>query len=365
MAHPNITSGEFNLSFLNLKTDDLLKKSIALYGQSNSGKSVMLTHLLTELKCIECAICWNPGEDQNESFKGIIPKPAIHSDIDEACIKRILDRQDILSSTYVKSRDLKSLRTSVNKMGLKSEIDNIKHIEKLRDKVINQIKYKYPVADQQSKIAIVNKKCDEVLVKAYKNSIIRNYDRAKQIYKSLNSGEKICVKYARMKPPHLLMAFDDCGAIFNNYKNSDWFKKIFKEGRHKHITSIWLCQGVNDLPADWRRGIFINIFCGSESIIPFMDCKGNGFTAKQRKQACSLIETVYQIGESNEGVEKKHYKLLYIRDDPRGKSMYYTKADLHEKFEFGSKQYQRFLKSISKDDSEIDKSNTFYQYVKI
>ena len=53
------------------------------------------------------------------------------------------------------------------------------------------------------------------------------------------------------------------------------------------------------------------------------------------------------------------------RLDFRGKSMYYTKADLHEKFEFGSKQYQRFLKSISKDDSEIDKSNTFYQYVKI
>lgn len=366
VTYPNIVSGSFDLSFINLETDDLLKKSIALYGQSGSGKSVMLTHLLSKLKCIECAICWNPGEDQNETFKGIIPRPAVHTDIDENCIRKILERQDMLSTMYVKSRDIETLRLVILKMGLHKEKQQIQQIEHIRDKVISKIKSRYPQHEQQSKIGTLNKKCNEILIKAMKNMISKNTDKAKSIYKSLNESERICVKYAKMKPPHLLMAFDDCGAIFNNFKNSDWFKKIFKEGRHKHITSIWLCQGVNDLPADWRRGIFVNIFCGSESIIPFMENKGNGFTPKQKKQAFSLIEIVYELDDPNRKPEdKKHHKLVYIRDDPKGKSMYYTKAEMHSTFEFGGKQYQSYLKRITKSDGDMDKNNTFYQYMKI
>lgn len=360
----NIIVGDFNLPFLELEKKDLIRKSICLYGESESGKSKLLQHILTKLTDIDICICFNPGEESNQTFTGYIPKAAIHKTLDESTIKKIFDRQDILSSTYIASKNIDNLKSLVNKLGYVKELDKIKQINSFRDKVIGKIKSKYSTSEQNGKITEINELCNKVLIGAYKKAIGKNKELIKPIYKSLSQGEKICAKYYNMKEPHILLCFDDIASILKPFKKNEYFLKLFKEGRHKYITSIWLCQSVLDLHTEWRRSVFINIFAGETSIIPFFNDSGNGYTAKMKKQVQSLVESVYQVGVDFDTTPKKYYKIVHIRNDPRGKTLYYTRAQLHEPFKFGSKVYQNYLNKIEKRDENLDKNNTFYNYIK-
>jgi hypothetical protein len=86
---------------------------VVLIGKRNTGKSMLLKHLLSYHQSLPLGLVTSPTEKCNKFFEKFIPKMLIYDEFDPEVMKRFLDRQAKVSEQY---------NTELAKYG-KSQID--------------------------------------------------------------------------------------------------------------------------------------------------------------------------------------------------------------------------------------------------
>ena len=155
--------------------------------------------------------------------------------------------------------------------------------------------------------------------------------------------------------PRIVLIFDDCAAEFKQCFNRPVFKRLFYQGRHSYITSIFCNQDDTDLPANLRKNVSINIFTQPAVAKANFERGSNKYSKDMIKKAENLYEEVF-IG---------YRKLIFIDNDSNKNMFYHYTAKIVEPFKFGSTSLHSLCSAVATEEGSIDKQNKYYSIFKI
>jgi hypothetical protein len=315
------------LNFIDLDYKNFLRGTTILYGASKTGKTFITKHILSILKPhIPNIIVICPTNDANNDYTGIIPSRCIYKEINVEILKQIYDRQSYASDVWVKVNNINNLQKffkKINNAGANNIEDKILRLFQSYISRIETSNLDY--AQKKEQINQINEKKNEQLIKLYKNTI-HNFKLSNETG-DCTEQERLIMKYLYLNPS-LLLIMDDCASEIGKWGDDEIIKKIFFQGRHLWITSIYTMQNDKGLASEIRLNAFNNFFTDPNSAMRFFNNTANAFDRATKKKAIALIEFIFNSGTAS------HKKLVYNRFDP--KQFRYIIADDVVDFRFGS-----------------------------
>lgn len=382
---------------LNLHQNQFVDKTTILYGPTGSGKTVVVKSIMEKIKdVVTQGIIVSPSEPTNRSYEGFVDKPLIHyyprlsddnifTNQGKACGQQLKSKQSIRPVRGYKAptkRDtenatLEFLQAVWNRQemlaALYTKVNNLKTLSKLFDRLPKQIqkvgsadilavnkhrvsymqnlrkKYHGREGELKDELDKVNERFIELIATVYKKYIIQYYDMLYKNFSKLSPDEREVLYYIDINP-RFLIVFDDCAAEFKQLFNRDIFRKYFYQNRHVYLTVILCCQDDTDIPANLRKNAFISVFNKAEICQANFERTSNQHSKHTKEFISSILELVYE----------GYKKLVYIRDDPRGKKFYYVDLPVPRPFRFGSQHLQKLCRIIKSDGVAMDKDNPYY-----
>lgn len=331
-----------------------LDKTIVLYGKSNSGKTTIVKHILYTLKNrVPLAFVISPTEPSNHAYEGFINKALIHYDLDvdkknteTSFLHKFWEWQEIRASIYNKANDLNVLKSLVSKTNDPNIHLIIKKIEQKRTAFLSEC--------MESKVADINRQCDDLIKRVYKKCINQNRYNLNRIVNSLNEGEKYSLKFININP-RVVLIFDDCAAEIKAISGSPIFKKLFYQSRHSYLTIMFCCQDDTDLTAALRKNAAINIFTQAIVANANFSRPSNKF-GKDVISYCSSIAPDVFVG---------HRKMVYMDNDPNRQYFYHLTAQITPEFQFGSTSVNGICNKVKTESGNIDRTNKYYRHFKV
>ena len=227
----------------------------------------------------------------------------------------MVNNKDRLRRLFLKVSNMKLRETEATVVA--SAQDLIHRTE--NDESLDFIQRKKDISD-------VKKSRDEYLTTLYKHVIRVN--RRRLIKMHLSDEEMFVVKYLDFNP-NILIVFDDCGAVFTKkMQKNKTVQKVFFQGRHSYITTIFVFQDDINLESSLRKNAFMNIFTTQQCAQAYFERSSNNFSKDERKTATKIINTILSPAR-----KKEHRKLVYMRDAEN--PFFYTVAGLYDTFKFG------------------------------
>jgi len=353
--------------------ENIINKSILLYGASGSGKGSIIKNILYTLKDkIDQVIFVSATECVDEDFKGIIPRCCVHSklymadptgtkkkekpvDASRRFLEYLIERQEMLTSVHKRATHIDNLRALYKKIDreLIKECDIIlskfhmlkKHVKRdiERDRRIPPDKK----VDMYSKL--------DVKTEDYEKSLLRKYllKDNEHLHKKMRRGElsedeKITLEYKEVNP-NLLLIFDDYAAELKPLLKIEEIRKLFYQGRHFSTTIILTCQDDTDLDANLRKQAYLNFFTTPQVAFSNFDRGANRHSKELQEAAKEAICEVYK---------EKHRKLIFQRDPE--KFFHYKAIVPLPKFRFGSDALWELCKIVEDDGKTLNKMNKYY-----
>jgi len=342
------------LKYTDLTLKMLKGRSTFLYGDSGSGKSTMLDHILFLLKDeLNACFVLSGSESSNQFYDGKTPELFIKSNI-------INDKQkvvDWLSTLLKKQKDITEMCTKANdikNMELLFDyyVSNVRNVEstkclksrnEIRAKVqksLEEIEIKFmddPKKRNEEKKSI-HDSCEEILKKLYKKTIIANIDKINGFVseKKLDLNQTIVATYI-MKNPHIGLVIDDCADKFKAWKKIDkenLFAEIIYRGRHYSMTSLITTQGDKEFDSELRINAYNSIFTSENLATLNFTRTSNGYSSITIKEAKRIIPQLF----AQPNREHKHFrKLICSKTFPN--EFRFTVADIiFEPYKIGSQK---------------------------
>tara|TARA_B110000263_G_C15225996_1_gene472275 strand:+ start:16 stop:1095 length:1080 start_codon:yes stop_codon:yes gene_type:complete len=327
-----------------MEAENIINKSIILYGSRGSGKSVICKDILYKLKdSIPTAIVFNATESNNGLFSSLISKPFLYEKIELKVLDEVWKRQEMITVIYKKVNDVDNLIKIIKKLEIIKMIESMEKMDNKQSEIADNLELKIE-NDNEFLIEMnkLNDKFKEVKLLMLKKFIIEIKKKLKKNILNkelLNQEELDIIKFIDINP-NLIIVFDDCAAELKRFNKTDTLRKLFYQSRHVFISFIITCQDEIDLDASLRKNANISIFCDSNCCIGFFERSSNAFSKKIKTTTKEISDIIY----SN---EYKNTKLIYNKDSDN-KLMWYI-AKLRDKFVFGSKYTNEFAKKIITD----------------
>lgn len=344
--------------------DYFLNRSIIVYGPTNSGKSVIITHILKQLReKIPNVIVICPTNNMNHVYTGLVPDQLIHSEVTPELIKNIVKKQEAGGEIYNNANDINKLysifefcSTSDERFKYNNFINAFKDMEKKLnsdDGLHQMIKTK--------KLKELRSTHESNMREFFKSIILIHKDKILQ--STASEAVKKIVKYMYYNP-NILLIMDDVGGDATTWGKYKEIRKLFFQGRHYHITFIIALQDEVMLNKDLRTNSFINIFTKESVVSSYFERKTNAYPVSEQKLYKGMAKTIF----NNEDQEIDKYgnvienfkKLCYIRDGCEFK-IYYLLATIHDKFRFGSSTLWKICDSARKTGGNTS-DNEFKKY---
>lgn len=318
------------------------RKIVALYGETESGKSTIIQEIMFLLrKVIPNVIIFAPTNDSNNLYTGKTYKPGIFSVLSIEILEEIFQRQkdavkiydiannmDVMKSVFMKVADDRT-RAIVNSVNRDAE----RHI------LLAAQRYTDPGMRKSEEMKI-KKMRDDSLRRTYKLCIEANR-RSLLKNPTITEAQYIAVYYYEFLPDVLLI-FDDCATFFAQHNNEKIVKDMFYEGRHGALTSIFSFQGTSNIKPDLRRAAHVSIFTTQASANAYVGCKENGISGdkalKRRWEKCAT--RIFKP----DGDMPTYRKLVYIRGG--AEPLQVTLADSYDDFVMGGLWVRKFLQYI-------------------
>lgn len=370
------TSSGAKIPSLKIDASTILDRTIAIYGPSKTGKTVITKNLMKILnKQIGQALIIAPSEPSNKSYEGVVDPPLIHyrmylpkpnasSKTDEDSkgairfLKSIWARQEAMASTYNTANRpeiLKSLYSKINHNSKQAANTIIQKIRTKEQKTCAQIKINRAM-DQcrlENEIGDITTRTEAAVLKIYKKVISDNYDFLWK-HQSLTKDERYSLTYIDFSP-RLLLIFDDCAAQFRPLFTQDIFRMLFYQNRHCYLTVIFCCQDDTDLPPNLRKNAYISFFTTTVTASSNFERASNSFQKGTKKYVSDIVNDVF-VGNR---------KLAYLRDDDKNQNFYHIEFQLPGKFYFGSDSVRQLCTEVKNNGMSISKENPFYKCFEI
>lgn len=328
--------GYGKLPFVDKNPRNFFRRTTILYGPSETGKTIIGKWIMEILKpYIPNIIVICPTEGANEGYKGIVPERCIFTKIDIKTLKDIYDRQLEATEIYNKANNmdmLKTLFTKINDMSATSIVDRIDRMSNFKiTEVRNSVKLNF--AQKKEQIKAMEKNRNSVMRRIYKKTIKNYKDRLLARY-DLTEDERYAIKYIDFNPS-LLLILDDCQAEIAVWGQDESINKLFYQGRHVWVTSLYMLQSDSGRPGlapGIRNNTFNNFFTDPNIANRFFNNKENGFTTEMKKQAQKIVNELFRETINSDDNFKR---FCYSRLDPKAKFRYVI-ADEPENLKFGS-----------------------------
>lgn len=331
----SIKIGDININHINEDAETFLHKSIILFGQSGTGKTVLVKHILNILKdIVPICLAFVPTEDPEspDSYSKIIYSRCVHTDMSRAAdkMKKIWTRQS-------EGRPIMSLNSDFNKLKALYERNRIDKIDlKIRQmtNIVNEhiakVKSNPDISDEEKSniISQITTKLNNNIKINYKQGIAmykdemmsRNIEERKkpiteQNYNNLLSDTEIkLLKYLNYNN-NIIIIFDDCMAEIQKWAKEEEIKKIFFQGRHYNITTMFVMHSDKGFPPDLRANAFINIFTTSAVATNYFNTKNNPIDKKYIKLIPNIIEEIFKQPEDPKA-PRNYRKLVFMSREP-------------------------------------------------
>lgn len=363
-------------------TVQMLKgRSTFLYGDSGSGKSTMLDHILFLLKD-ELNLCFvlSGSESSNQFYNGKTPDLLIKSNIVNDKYKvvdwlsTLLRKQKDITEMCTKANDIKNMESLFNYY-----VSNVKNVESFRCmekqtaiktevmKALEEIEMRFvddPKKRNEEK-KIINDSCDETLRELYKRTIIANITIINDFMRQgkLDLNQEIVATYI-MKNPHIGLVIDDCADKFKTWKKIDkenLFAEIVYRSRHYSMTALITTQGDKEFDSELRINAYNSIFTSENLATLNFTRTSNGYNNMIIKEAKRIIPQLFAQPDP----EHKHFrKLVCSKVFPN--EFRYTVADLiFEPYRIGSKKiWDTTEKALEKLEQGRESSNPLMKKLK-
>ena len=352
-----------------------IDRTIAIYGPSGTGKTVITKHIMQTLQGhVDQAIVVAPSEPSNRSYAGFIDPPFIHYRMflaDPANPKRddgprgalrfleaIWKRQEMMAAIYTRANNPEVLAQLYGRLPSAVHARGLAIIEALNEKrsrVIEQVRRQYAgdTGRRDEKVKDVNGKFKKMLVLIYKKFIAPEYGDL-WARTDLSEDEKYSLAYLTFNP-RLLLIFDDCAAQLKPFFTKDIFRLLFYQNRHSFITVIISCQDDTDLPANLRKNAFVSFF--TEPVV----CASNFERASNKfgKPARAYINDVAS------DIFRGNRKLAYIREDEKRQHFYHFECPYPKPFRFGSDAMRELTEAVQSTGVSMDKDNPYFDMFKL
>lgn len=311
-----------------------LDRTIVMYGESGTGKSILIKDIMHTLADhIDQILVISPTDRQNHTYdRGIVPLPWIHYTLTAELLDNIWNRQTALSIVYSRSNNPEVLKYLFYKIPNLSNIHAfIKAIyDKLKES-IEELEDNYE--DPDTKAKEMKDECDKLVIGIYKKYITENASLLESM--RLTPEESYALKYHNLNP-RLLLIFDDCTELLTTFAKHPVLKMLFTQGRWAHITAIVACHNDKAFTPDQKKGTFVTIFTHPRTASAYIERDSTNFDKTEKKRARDACTAAFTQ-------KYKNQKLVYVRDVD---SYFKYTARLHDTFRFGSQHIWDYSKEI-------------------
>lgn len=334
-------------------TKHYLDRTTVAYGESGTGKSTVIIHLLKTLQPhVQQIVVFSPTDPQNKTYScGIVPLPLIHYELSVEKLNIIWERQAAMAAVYAKANNA-DIITRVYRKCPNERVENfISRANRKREDTIKNI------CDQYMDDATVNKKCEEIerrfrelLTIVYKRAIYES--RSELLKMQLSEDERFTVEYVTFNP-RIVLIFDDCAAMLGDKKirKSEVFKKMFYQNRWVYMTIIVAAHNDKNLEQDIRKNCYLTIFTSKNCATGFFTNKTNAIDADTVAKSREAIKCI-------DDPQRGFRRLAYVREESK---FYVLTAKKFDPFPFCPGVINVYCDRIkSTSNLSIDKNNQFY-----
>lgn len=240
---------------------------IHVYGESNTGKSFIVRHILSVLQAsIPQIVVFSPTNEQNHSYDadGEVPSVFIHSQVSADVLNQIWERQQVMRVAFDRA--------------------NKPHVIKRMARATGNVAYLAAVSRLEQEIANapvdVRKKLETALLRIAKGVISANKRMFDARRDSLTEEERYTLRYVNFNP-RILLVFDDCTEQLRREKG-DILEKIFYAGRHMFITTIMACHTDKTFTPELKKQTFLSIYTGSSVASAYIERPSTGFDKREK-----------------------------------------------------------------------------------
>ena len=374
MTETVVTETGVEIPGLRLTTHMVVDRTLALYGPSRSGKTVIAKSILDLISgCVDQILVVSPTEPSNQSYVDYVPAQLIHYTMTApdpknprkritggpgalAFLENVWQRQEMLTQTYKRANRVDTLAALFGRTSQRyrtSAASDIAAVDRLRQQSLKKItkKFRHDKAKLSEETKKHNEKFDEVRGKIYKKYIWGDINGVWQQRDKMTKDEQWALQYLGLNPK-LVLIFDDCAAELKPLFNKPIFRKLFYQNRHQNLTVIFTFQDDTDLPTNLRKNAFISIFCNEVVCTSNFERPSNRYSKAIKKEVQEIAPTIYS---------KLYRKLAYIRDDPQGRFFYHFTAPTPMGKMFGSEAVQELCQALAADGSKIDEDNPYFK----
>ena len=353
----------------------LMNRTVALYGASNSGKTIFTKHIMKLLNGpVEQVLLVSPTEPSNRSYEGYVAPPFIHSRLylpDPANPKKddgpkgalrflnaVWQRQEMMAAIYTRVNDADVLGSLYRRLPRGPRAEGLRYITAMNERrvrLLAQLQQRHggDAGRCAEQVKGVNAKFEQMLVLLYKKYIAPAH-ASLWARPDLTEDEAYALTYLNFNP-RLLLVFDDCAAELKSLFSKEIFRKLFYQNRHSMVTLVMCCQDDTDLPANLRKNVFVSIFMSEVVCQSNFERGANQFGKAMRAVVAAVAPEVFR------GTRK----LAYIRDDPRGQHLYHVSVPSPTPAIFGSDALQELCAAVQSDSVSMDTDNPFYSHFRL
>lgn len=328
-------------------TPAILKgRSTFLYGDTGSGKSTMLDHMLHILKddLTNCYVL-SGSETSNGFFTGKVPSLSIKNSIVNNTaktlewLKRTMTHQKEITEMCKKANDIKNLESTFDLCAVgdaakyKTRQENIM---RFTDRILGEIEVEH-MHDAAKRKELKNKtklESETALRKLYMALIALKLKDLKTSGIKLDLNQTVVVEYLFVNP-HIGLVIDDCADRFKSWFKMDQevFKELVYRARHYSMTVLITTQGDKEFNSELRINAYNSIFTSENLAYLNFTRAANGYDANMIREAKRVIPQLFrQTDEKN-----KHFRKLISSKSFGRDRLRFTVADvIDEPYRIGS-----------------------------
>ena len=354
LSMPSPTMEDMETPTYNMKSTDLLLKTTVMYGESNSGKSTIIYHMLKLLRpYIPIFIVISPTAASNGDYDERIPGVLIFKEPTIEIFKAIYQRQEASAAFYRKANKIPVLESLYSKIRDR-KVDNIVTAIKrkrifAKQKIAEQ--YAHDLSKRDDEFKSIDSTTDETLRNVYRATIRKHKEFLSKQYK-LSAEQSYCLKYLDFNP-NLGLIVDDCAAQIKQWGKDETIGKIFYQGRHNFITSIYTFQHDKLLDTNFRQNAFISIFTTEKCARAYFTRPTNNFDKDEQNKVKNILKEIFVPSDPT----KKFQKLIYVRES---KQQYFKfTATTYPKFKVCFPYVQKYCELVKSNEETFDDTNPF------
>lgn len=329
-------------------------KSTFIYGESETGKGVIISNIMYELRnIVPVGFAFCPTDAAQGLYsKRTLPSLCVFSTITVDWLNRFWDRQTANAEIYRLANRIDVFESLFRRIPSSDTGARVAEMKRIADRAIRDTIN--TDGAESVKVENIKNKLEDGLRIVYRAHVNR-YIRAYQDLDGLSDDELITLSNYNFNPDALLV-IDDLSSEFKALCSCPFIGDMLTKGRHNRITLIVAIHGDSYVSKPLRMFPMIIIFTTAAAVTSFFT-KLENFTSKQKTEITRATERIFS--------NKTDYKRIMFIRNTNG-FMLFTADDRRMFAGFGSPAVFEYCEMIANSnngdmDTELLGKNKFFQ----